>query len=405
MQKRKRFSKDRKLLRKGEYVRGCGYEFKYTDSCGKRHSLYASTLDELRAKEEVLNRDILEGIKSANRTLTINDYYSLWLEIKSGIRDSTRYSYTRPYSRYVQPEFGNTKLKDLSYSKLLRFYKDLAYKKNLSYSSIRTINCVLSMVLDVAVRDSVLRANPTKGALSELRKELPPPKKVRALTVEEERVFLEFLRHSEPFFKYYPVFVTQLFTGCRVGEVLALRLQDCNFITNEISISHSLMCYDLNDGEGSVYCVNQPKTVSSYRTIPMLPIVKEAIQTEINVQRTRGIKCIDTIDGLTGFIFINPQGHVYSHKKLNSQLYKISNAINRGIRNGSIETELTEFPVLHNHILRHTFATRMREAHADYFATSQILGHKKTDVTLSTYTDASSEFKAQAIAVLEDFGC
>ena len=45
----------------------------------------------------------------------------------------------------------------------------------------------------------------------------------------------------------------------------------------------------------------------------------------------------------------------------------------------------------------------MREAHADYFATSQILGHKKTDITLSTYTDASLEFKAQAIAALEDF--
>ena len=405
MQKRKRYSKDRKLLRKGEYVRGSSFEYKYTDACGKRHSVYANSLDELRAKEEALNRDILDGIKSADRTLTLNDYYSLWLEIKSGIRDSTRYSYTRPYSRYVQSEFGNTKLKDLSYSKLLRFYKDLAYKKNLSYSSIRTINCVISMVLDVAVRDNVLRGNPTKGALSELRRELPPPKKVRALTIEEERVFLDFLKHSETFFKYYPVFITQLFTGCRVGEVLALRLQDCNFIKGEISISHSLMCYDLDNGKGSVYCVNEPKTESSFRVIPMLPIVKEAIQTEISVQLTRGIKCKDTIDGLTGFIFINPQGHVYSHKKLNTQLYKISNAINRGIRNGSIETDLTEFPILHNHTLRHTFATRMREAHADYFATSQILGHKKTDITLSTYTDASAEFKAKAIAVLEDFGC
>lgn len=404
MQKRKnRYSKDRRLLRKGEYIRGNFYEYKFTDSFKKRHSVYATTLDELRAKEESINRDLLEGISNADCNLTINHYYKTWLEIKSGIRDSTRYSYIRPYTRYVQPDFGNMRLKDLSYSKLLRFYKDLAYKKNLSFSSIRTINCVLTMVLDVAVRDNLLRGNPCKGALGDLRRELPPPKKVKGLTIEEERVFLDFLRHSERYFKYYSVFVTQLFTGCRIGEVLALRLQDCDFIKNEIDISHSLMCYDLSDGEGSVYCVNAPKTQSSFRKIPMLPVVKEAIQTEISVQRTRGIKCKDTIDGLTGFIFLNTEGHVFNHKKLNSKLYKISTEINKSIRNGSIKTDLEEFPMLHTHMLRHTFATRMREAHADYFATSQILGHKKTDITLSTYTDCSSEFKAKAMSALEDY--
>ncbi len=405
MQKRKqRYSKDRKLLRKGEYVRGCGYEFKYTDSRGKRHSVYANTLDELRAKEESLNRDFMDGIKSADGTLTINDYYKIWLEIKGGIRESTRYSYIRPYTRYVEPDFGKTKMRDLTYSKLLRFYKELANNHNLGFSSIRTLNVVLTMVLDVAVRDNVLRANPARGALSELQRELPPPKKVRALTVEEQRVFVEFLRHSETFFKFYPVFITQLYTGCRVGEVLALRLQDCNFLKDEISVAHSLMCYDRTDGDGATYCVNLPKTKSSIRIVPMLPIVKEAIQTEIKVQRTRGIKCVDVIDGLTDFIFINSQGHVFSHKKLNNQLYKISNAINRGIKNGEIKTDLSEFPMLHNHMLRHSFATRMREAGADYKATASIMGHQKVDITLSTYTDASPEFMAKEISLLDDLG-
>lgn len=334
--------------------------------------------------------------------MTINDYYRIWLEIKGGIRESTRYSYVRPFSRYVEPEFGKTKMRDLTYSRLLRFYKELAYKHNLGYSTIRTINVVLSMVLDVAVRDNVLRGNPARGALSEIQRELPSPKKVRALTVEEQRVFVDFLRKSETFFRYYPVFITQLYTGCRVGEVLALRLQDCNFLKNEISVTHSLMCYDRTDG--AVYCVNDPKTESSIRIVPMLPIVKEAIQTEIRVQHTRGIKCIDTIDGLTDFIFITPKGHVYSHKKLNNQLYKISTAINRGIKSGEIKTDLEEFPLLHNHMLRHTFATRMREAGADYKATASIMGHKKVDITLTTYTDASPEFMAKEISVLDDFG-
>lgn len=403
MQRRKnRYSRDRRLLRKGEYIRGNSYEFKFTDASGKRHSLYASDLDELRAKEDAVQRDAFDGIVNADRNLTINDYYKVWLEIKSGVRESTMQSYIRPYSRYVEPSFGNTRLKDLTYSRLVKFYKDLANSKNLSFSSIRTLNCVIGMVLDVAVRDSVIRGNPAKGCLSELQRELPPPKKIRALTVEEERVLIEFLRHSETYFKYYPVIITQLYTGCRVGEVLGLRLQDCNFIKGEITISHSLMCYDTN-GKGAKYCVNEPKTHSSFRTIPMLPIVREALLTEIKVQNTRGIKCTDTIDGYKNFIFVNPNGHVYNHKKLNTQLYKITAAINRAIRNGSIETDLTEFPLIHNHMLRHTFATRMREAGADYKATASIMGHKKVDVTLTTYTDASPDFMAKEISLLGDF--
>lgn len=405
MQKRKsRLTKDRRLLRTGEYVRGNRFEYKWSDSNGKRHSIYADSLEELREKEETVQRDLYDGIKSTSRNLTINQYFSLWLEIKSGIRESTRQSYIRPFSRYVQPDFGTTKIKDLTYSKLIKFYKDLAFKKNLSFSSIRTINCVLAMVLELAVRDNVLRGNPARRALSELQRELPPPKKVRALTVEEERVFVDYLRQSQTFFRYYPVFITQLFTGCRVGEVLGLRLQDCNFIKDELYITHSLMVYDLSDGKGSAYCVNSPKTRSSLRTVPMLPIVKEAIQTELKVQSTRGISCQDIIDGYTGFIFVDGKGHVFNHKKLNTVLHKISNAINRDIKNRRIETDLTEFPILHTHMLRHSFATRMREVGADVKATADILGHTKVDITLQTYTDASSEFKAKEITRLDSFG-
>ena len=403
MQKRKRYSKDRQLLRKGEYCRGNSYEYKYTDTCGKRHSVYANSLEELRAKEESVNRDFLDGIRNENRNLTINDYYEIWLEIKSGIRDSTRQSYIRPYTRYVKDNFGNTRLKDLTYSRLIRFYKELAYKKGLGYSTIRTLNCVVGMVLDVAVKDNVIRGNVTKGALSELQRELPPPKKVRALTVEEERVLIEFLRKSKTYSRYYAVTVAQAYTGCRVGEILGLRVKDCNFIKNELNITHSLICYDLNKGEGSVWKVNLPKTRSSYRTVPMLPIVKEAILKELEFQRSQRIKCIDKIDGYTDFIFINSEGHVYNHKKLNHIFYKISKAINRAIKNGRIQTDLKEFPVIHNHMLRHTFATRMREAGADVKATSEILGHTRVDITLETYTDASSEFKTKEISSLEQF--
>ena len=61
------------------------------------------------------------------------------------------------------------------------------------------------------------------------------------------------------------------------------------------------------------------------------------------------------------------------------------------------------FPKLHNHMLRHTFATRMCEAGADMKATSEMMGHEGILITLTTYTDATSEFKKREISLLEDY--
>ena len=62
---------------------------------------------------------------------------------------------------------------------------------------------------------------------------------------------------------------------------------------------------------------------------------------------------------------------------------------------------LTAFPHVHSHMLRHTFATRMREAGADIKATADIMGHNEVDITLNTYTDASEDFKKQEISLLD----
>ena len=58
-------------------------------------------------------------------------------------------------------------------------------------------------------------------------------------------------------------------------------------------------------------------------------------------------------------------------------------------------------PHVHSHMLRHTFATRMREAGADIKTTADIMGHTEVEITLNTYTDASDGFKRQEIALID----
>ena len=60
----RRLDNKRKVLRKGESQRADGtYDYRWTSRNGKRHSVYAKTLDELRMKEEQIMRDTSDPIR------------------------------------------------------------------------------------------------------------------------------------------------------------------------------------------------------------------------------------------------------------------------------------------------------------------------------------------------------
>ena len=73
----KRKDKNRVVLRRGESYRESDgrYFYRWTDTTGKRHAVYARTLDDLRIKEESITRDISDGIKAEAQTVTLNQIY------------------------------------------------------------------------------------------------------------------------------------------------------------------------------------------------------------------------------------------------------------------------------------------------------------------------------------------
>ena len=76
MSNKKRYDNRHCALFKGEYQRADNiYEFKWSDTFGKRHSIYAADLDELRYKEQRLELNKLEGIKEAPAGLTVESLY------------------------------------------------------------------------------------------------------------------------------------------------------------------------------------------------------------------------------------------------------------------------------------------------------------------------------------------
>ena len=398
-----RYAKGRIKLKKGEYQRPNGtFEYKWTDRIGTRHSVYAKTLLELRIKEDAILKDILDGIKSFSQNMTINSYYEIWKKVKSGIRDTTLMAYIRPYRLYVESDFGNTKLKDVSYSRLVTFYKGLIENRHLSILSVKQLNSILSMIFDLAVKDGVLRNNPCHGAVKELkRKYADQIKEVKALTVAEQRLLEEYLSRPGPDHRFCPIITVMLYTGMRIGEVCGLRWEDIDFDKGIIHVAHTLTkCYSVSCDQIS-FMMNPPKTRKSNRFIPMTPRVKDAILLEKAYQAHSGIEYTTDINGFSDFVFLDDKGKVFRNTKLNDVLRRISKKINEEIKNNKSLYGLTSFPHIHAHTLRHTFATRMREAGADIKATADIMGHTEVNLTLNTYTDASQEFKRREISLLD----
>ena len=397
----KRKDKDRIVLRKGESQRKDGnYDYRWTTRDGKRHSVYAKTLEELRAKEEEILRDKCDGIKTEARYVTINDVFEVWKQLKRGLKDNTFQNYKYMYEQFVKPDFGNTRVSQLKKSDMKRFYNMLADERALKVSTIDSIHTVLHQVLDMAVDDAYLRNNPSDNVLKELKQAHNfDTEKRKALTVAEQELFLDFLRRNHQYNHWYPIFAVMVGTGLRVGEVTGLRWCDIDLRENLIDVNHTLVYYNHAEN-GCYFNINTPKTKAGVRNVPMLEFVKQAFIEERKYQMANGIRCSVKIDGYTDFIFVNRFGAAQHQGTLNK-------ALRRSIRdcNDEVLERNEENPVLlprfSCHSLRHTFTTRMCEAGVNIKVIQDALGHSDISTTLNIYADVTKELKKKEFEGLE----
>ena len=237
MSNRRKDSKGR-VLKSGESQRSDGtYMYRYSDSTGKRLYLYSPTLEELRLKEEEVQRDRLDGVKTESRTMTLNDIFERWSEVKRGLKDNTFQNYTYMYKMFVEGDLGKMRLSQIRHSDVRRFYNSLYESKNLKVSTIDNIQTILHQIFEMAVQDQYLRFNPSDNALKELKLIYKnKPDTHGALTMDEQRLFFDYLKNHRRYQHWYPIFFVMANTGMRVGEITGLRWCDVNFEKNYISI-------------------------------------------------------------------------------------------------------------------------------------------------------------------------
>ena len=403
MANKRRLDKNRLTLRKGESFRKDGrYCYRWNTRDGKRHYIYAGTLDELRRKEMELTVDQFDGIRTDKQHTTVNDVFELWCELKRGLKDNTFQNYKYMYNNFVRNSFGKLRVSNVKKSDVKKFYNTLADEKILQISTIDTVHNILHQVFALAVDDNYIRQNPTDEMLKELKKSHNfHVTKRKALTVPEQELFIRFLKTNAKYKHWYPVFATMLGTGMRVGEITGLRWCDLDFKENLIRVNHTLVYYNKGDNNGCSFAINSTKTPASFRTIPMLASVKEALLMEKAYQEEVGISCNAKVDGYTNFIFINRFGNTQHQGTLNKAIRRIIRDCNDAVLLKAADDNPVLLPPFSCHSLRHTFTTRLCEEGVNVKVIQDVLGHSDFKTTMDIYADVTKDLKQNEFSALD----
>jgi len=390
-------------LKEGESYRSDGrYQYRYKMECGKKHFVYAATLEQLRKKEDEIKNTQRNDIKINASNITLDDMFELYMSGKGELKQSSRTNYRYMYNNCIKEELGERKITAIKYSDIRSFYSSLMRERKFKPNTLESVNSILHPVFTLAMRDGYIRVNPTDGVMSEIKKSHGWEKSKRhALTIEEQQAFIDYVSQTRKYNRWLTLFTVFLGTGCRVGEIVGLRWEDCDFDNNIISINHNLIYRQQDDGKCEFH-ITTPKTSAGIRSIPMLKEVKKALLREKKKQFTEGLNQVE-IDGYSGFIFMNRAGNVHNPLTVNRAIKNIINAYNKEENlNAQKEKrkplEIRDFSV---HNFRHTFCTRFCENETNLKIIQEIMGHSNIGITMDVYAEATNSKKQEAFSQLE----
>lgn len=389
-----------RVLKTGEQQRKDKiYQYSYTDPLGRRRFIYARDLVTLREKEKQLTRDQLDGLDLyVSGRATVNDTFDRYISAKYNLKEQTKVNYMYMYDRFVRDTFGMKKIKDIKYSDVLQFYYYLINERGLGYNTLDSVHTLLHPTFQLAVRDDIIRKNPTDGVMKEIAQNGGKNKGIRrALTIEQQRAFMNYVTNHPVYYHWWPMFAILLGTGCRIGEALGLRWKDVDFEKREISINHTLVYYKHEDDETAGLRVSTPKTDAGTRTIPMLDTVYDAFQMLYEEQKETGFN-ESVIDGMSGFVFCGRFHNVPNPSGVNRAIKRIVNTYNNEeiLEAARKKREPLILPELSCHQLRHTFCTRLCENETNLKVIQSVMGHRDITTTMDIYAEATDTKKRES---------
>ena len=293
--------------------------------------------------------------------MKLKELLELWLKryMKHTIKIRTYNRYKSICELHLIKDLGEYELEELKPNVL----QDFLLKKIDDHYSTNTIKGIVS-VLKQALRLAITLEFVDKEYCSNLKMPSSEEKEISVFTKKEQQVIESFcLNHKK---RNYIGIVICLYTGIRLGELLALTWDDIDFNSNLLTINKTSYSAKV-DGKTQII-VDKPKTKKSNRVIPL------------SNQLVKLLKII---------------------KKESNSKYVITTRNSRMVGNRSYQRTFkfilkkVNVPYRNFHSLRHTFATNAIELGMDVKTLAEILGHTNAMITLNRYSHSLLNYKIE----------
>ena len=306
--------------------------------------------------------------------MPFGEWMDFWYQnyIKPGLRPTTQSTYESSIYLHIIPQLGKVPLCQLTQKDLQQFYAYLKkegrlvrtelYGTGLSDRMVRMCHAKCRAALDQAVQENLIRTNPAAGC------KLPPRRgrEMQVLSPGELRRFLLQAKADGSF----ELFLLDLCTGLRRGELMALQWSDLDLDAGTLTVSKQV--YAVN---GKMQ-LNVPKTRASVRKLVLPPAVVEVFR---EYQKTADSR----------WLFPSPvkEDAPLTPGEAARRLHGILE------RAGCKQVRF--------HDLRHTFATMALENGMDIKTLSAMLGHVSAATTLDIYTHITNPMRSEAAAKID----
>jgi integrase len=217
------------------------------------------------------------------------------------------------------------------------------------------------------------------------------PKEKKALTEAQQAAFLEYVKHSDTYDYYYPMFQVMFSTALRCGELIGLTWKDIDFEKRTISINHQVNYLDY--GDGYKHHCETTKTDAGFRVLPMSDNCYRALKMQREYQFTLGIDRDRETAGLKGFVFTSIRGHAQSPSNMNQLINRVRKSYNEHEAELSHKEKRTPdiLPSMSCHTYRHTGCTRLAETHMDMKSLQEYMGHTDLRMTMNVYNHVTGD--------------
>ena len=268
-------------------------------------------------KKEALEYERQKKLNSSrSMDMKLSEFMEVYFEDKQNeLKERTMKNKRYMMEQHIIPYFGNQMMSEISASQIIQWQNEMQ-TKGFSESYLRMIQNQLT-----------------------------------SLFTHASRIYdLQFIQTIEPGTRYYLIFEILFWTGCRIGELLALTPADINFERNQISITKTYYRTERKD------VITEPKTKQSVRTIEIPEFLKQEIKQFI-------------------------EGH-YGMPE-NERLFPIvQEAVQHKMKHNMEKTGVKKIRV---HDLRHSHVAYLINKGIEPILIKERLGHKDIRITLNTY--------------------